>query len=59
MNVGLQFDDSLMTAALPLTRGRFLSAVPLRWLRALSDKVSGFAPAPEGLIRLRGVAVAP
>jgi len=31
----------------------------LKWLWALSDKVSGFAPTPDGLIRLRGVAVAP
>jgi len=31
----------------------------LKWLWGLSDKVSGFAPMPDGLIRLRGVAVGP
>ncbi len=31
----------------------------LKWLWALSDKVSGFVPTPDGLIRLRGVAVTP
>jgi peptide/nickel transport system substrate-binding protein len=31
----------------------------LKWLWALSKKVSGFAPAPDGLIRLRGVTVEP
>jgi len=31
----------------------------LKWLWGLSDKVTGFVPAPDGLIRLRGVAVGP
>ncbi|MGA3004373.1 MAG: ABC transporter substrate-binding protein [Acetobacteraceae bacterium] len=31
----------------------------LKWLWGLSAKVSGFVPAPDGLIRLRGVSVAP
>jgi peptide/nickel transport system substrate-binding protein len=31
----------------------------VRWLWGLSDKVSGFVPTPDGLIRLRGVAVGP
>ena len=31
----------------------------LKWLWGLSDKVTGFVPAPDGLIRLRGVAIAP
>jgi len=31
----------------------------LRWLWGLSDKVSGFVPTPDGLIRLRGVAIEP
>ena len=31
----------------------------LKWLWGLSDKVSGFVPMPDGLIRLRGVAVGP
>lgn len=31
----------------------------LKWLWGLSDKVSGFVPTPDGLIRLRGVAVGP
>jgi peptide/nickel transport system substrate-binding protein len=30
-----------------------------RWLWALSDKVSGFVPTPDGLIRPQGMAVAP
>ena len=31
----------------------------LKWLWGLSDKVTGFVPTPDGLIRLRGVAVGP
>ncbi len=31
----------------------------LKWLWGLSEKVSGFVPTPDGLIRLRGVAVGP
>jgi peptide/nickel transport system substrate-binding protein len=31
----------------------------VKWLWGLSDKVSGFVPTPDGLIRLRGVAVGP
>ena len=31
----------------------------LKWLWGLSDKVAGFVPTPDGLIRLRGVTVAP
>jgi peptide/nickel transport system substrate-binding protein len=31
----------------------------LKWLWGLSDKVSGFVPTPDGLIRLRGVSVEP
>ena len=31
----------------------------LKWLWGVSDKVTGFVPMPDGLIRLRGVAVAP
>jgi peptide/nickel transport system substrate-binding protein len=31
----------------------------LKWIYGLSDKVSGFTPAPDGLIRLQGVSVAP
>jgi peptide/nickel transport system substrate-binding protein len=31
----------------------------LKWLWGLTDKVSGFVPTPDGLIRLRGVAIAP
>ncbi len=31
----------------------------LKWLWGLSDKVSGFVPTPDGLIRLQGVAVGP
>jgi peptide/nickel transport system substrate-binding protein len=31
----------------------------MKWLWGLSDKVSGFVPSPDGLIRLRGVAVGP
>ena len=30
-----------------------------KWLWALSDKVSGFAPTPDGLIRPQGMAIAP
>jgi peptide/nickel transport system substrate-binding protein len=30
-----------------------------KWLWALSDKVSGFTPTPDGLIRPQGVAIAP
>jgi peptide/nickel transport system substrate-binding protein len=30
-----------------------------RWLWALSDKVSGFVPTPDGLIRPQGMTVAP
>ena len=30
-----------------------------KWLWALSDKVSGFTPTPDGLIRPQGVALAP
>ncbi len=30
-----------------------------RWLWALSDKVSGFVPTPDGLIRPQGMAIAP
>ncbi|MGH7156425.1 MAG: ABC transporter substrate-binding protein, partial [Acetobacteraceae bacterium] len=30
-----------------------------RWLWALSDKVSGFVPTPDGLIRPQGITVAP
>jgi peptide/nickel transport system substrate-binding protein len=31
----------------------------VKWLWGLSDKVSGFVPTPDGIIRLRGVEVAP
>jgi peptide/nickel transport system substrate-binding protein len=31
----------------------------LKWLWGLSEKVHGFVPAPDGLIRLRGVSVGP
>lgn len=31
----------------------------VKWLWGLSDKVTGFVPTPDGLIRLRGVAVGP
>jgi peptide/nickel transport system substrate-binding protein len=31
----------------------------VKWLWGLSDKVSGFVPTPDGLIRLRGVALGP
>ena len=31
----------------------------VKWLWGLSDKVSGFTPTPDGIIRLRGVEVAP
>ncbi len=30
-----------------------------KWLWALSDKVSGFTPTPDGLIRPQGIAIAP
>ena len=31
----------------------------LKWLWGISEKVSGFVPTPDGLIRLRGVSVGP
>src|SRR4051794_2778445 len=31
----------------------------VKWLWGLSDRVTGFVPAPDGLIRPRGIAVAP
>jgi peptide/nickel transport system substrate-binding protein len=30
-----------------------------RWLWALTDKVSGFTPTPDGMIRPQGITVAP
>ena len=41
------------------TIGRTSCCGMLKWLWALSDKVTGFVPTPDGLIRPQGMRVAP